>query len=180
MLKTKDFIQKFNQTEEVPEDSLLVTLRCKIIYVNIPNRKRIKTVKEAYDKHPPNKTLLTKVITAFFSLILTLNSFIFNSVIYIIKMGCAMGALCAPSCANLLMVQFKEKHIYQYIKDMAVLHLRYVDDIFIIWNSTKDQLIAFIDKLNKKHKTIKFEYKISLQKISFSDTMVYIYKDGIE
>ena len=101
MLKTKDFIQKFNQTEEVPEENLLVTLRCKIVYVNIPNRKRIKTVKEAYDKHPPNKTLLTKVITAFFSLILTLNSFIFNSVIYYIhtKNGMCNGHLmCSILC----------------------------------------------------------------------------------
>ena len=75
MLKTKDFIQKFNQVEEVPENSLLVTLDVKSLYTNIPNNEGIKAVKEAYDKHP-NKTVLTKVITTFLSLILTLNNFI--------------------------------------------------------------------------------------------------------
>ena len=51
-----------------------------------------------------------------------------------------MGTICAPSYANLFMAQYKEKPMYQYIKDMAPLHLRYIDDIFIIWNGTKEQL----------------------------------------
>ena len=66
----KDFIQKFNQTEEVLEYGLLVTLDVKFLYTNIPNSKGRKAVKEAYDKHP-NKTVSTKVITTFLSLILT-------------------------------------------------------------------------------------------------------------
>ena len=55
---TKDFIQKFNQIEEVPEDSLLVALDVKSLYTNIPNNEGIKAVKETYDKHP-NKTAST-------------------------------------------------------------------------------------------------------------------------
>ena len=66
----KDFIQKFNQTEEVLEYGLLVTLDVKFLYTNISNSKGRKAVKEAYDKHP-NKTVSTKVITTFLSLILT-------------------------------------------------------------------------------------------------------------
>ena len=34
---TKDFIQKLKQIEEIPEDSLLVTLIVKCLYTNIPN-----------------------------------------------------------------------------------------------------------------------------------------------
>ena len=44
---TKDFIQKLNQIEEVPESSLLVTLDVKSSYNNIPNNEGIKAVKEA-------------------------------------------------------------------------------------------------------------------------------------
>ena len=87
-------------------------------------------------------------------------------------MGCAMGTVYAPSYANLFMAQFEEKHIYPYIKDMALLYLRYMDDIFIIWKRTKEQVITFMNELNKKHKTIKFECEISSQKILFLDTMV--------
>ena len=42
----------------------------------------------------------------------------------------------------------------------------------------KEQLITFINKLNKKHKTIKFEYEVSMQKILFLDTTVYKDKDN--
>ena len=63
-----------------------------------------------HDKHP-NKIVLTKAITNFLSLILTLNNFIFNSVNYKQNMGCAMGTVCSPCHVNLFMAQFEEKHI---------------------------------------------------------------------
>ena len=47
------------------------------------------------------------------------------------KMGCAMGTACAPAYANLFMAQLEEKHIYPYIKDVCLLYLRHIDDIFI-------------------------------------------------
>ena len=61
---------------------------------------------------------------------------------------------------------------------MVLLYLRYIDGIFIIWNEKKEQLITFINKLNKKHKKIKFEFEISFQKILSLDTMVYQYKEN--
>ena len=56
-------------------------------------------------------------------------------------MRCAIGTVCASSYANLFMVKFEEKQIYPYIKDVYLLYLRYIDDIFIIWKGTKEQLI---------------------------------------
>ena len=71
-----------------------------------------------------------------------------------------MGTVCAPSYANLFMAQFEEKHIYSYIKDMALLYdERYTDDIFIIWKGAKEQLMTFINELNKKHKTFNLNTK---------------------
>ena len=95
-------------------------------------------VKEACDKHP-NKTVSKKVITTFLSLSLTLHNFIFNSVNYIQKMGCTIGIVCTPCYTNLFAKQYDEKHIYPYIKDVALLYLRYIDDIFIIWKGRKEQ-----------------------------------------
>ena len=87
-------------------------------------------------------------------------------------MGYAIGTVCVPSYANLFMLQFEEKHIYSCIKDMTLLYFRYIDDLLIIWKGTKEQSITSINELNRKHKTIKFEYEISSQKIPFLDTMV--------
>ena len=71
---TTDFFQKLDSVKNVPNDCLLVTLDVKSLYTNIPNDEGIKPAREAYDNHP-NKAVAAKVITTFFSLILTLKNF---------------------------------------------------------------------------------------------------------
>ena len=56
---------------------------------------------------------------------------------------------------------------------MSLLYLRYIDDIFMIWKSTKTELMTFIKELNEKHKTIKFDFQISPRKIAFLDAMLH-------
>ena len=72
-----------------------------------------------------------------------------------------MGTVCAPSYANLFMVQLEEKHIY--MKGFS---------LFIIWKVTKQQLITFINNLNKK-RNLDLNIKISSQKTPFLDTVIY-------
>ena len=74
---TNDFINKINNFA-VPPNSLLVTMDVQSLYTSIPKNEGIASVKKKYD-HYPNKTILTKIITTFLALILTLNNFIFNS-----------------------------------------------------------------------------------------------------
>ena len=87
----------------------------------------------------------------------------------------------APYAINLTLTCLwhnSKKKTYPYIKDTRLLSLRYVDDIFTIWNGTKEQITTFINELNKKHKTIKFEYEISSQIIQFLYKMVYKDKEN--
>ena len=84
-----------------------------------------------------------------------------------------MGTICAPAYANIFMAQFEKQHIYPYIKNKSVLYLRYIDDIFMMWTGTKEELVIFSEKLNSKHKTIKFEHNISNSNILFLDTLIY-------
>ena len=86
-----------------------------------------------------------------------------------------MGTIYAPSYSNIFMENFEAKHIYQYIKEMSLLYLRYIDDIFMIWKGTKAELITFMKKLNEKYKTIKFDFQISPKKIAFLNAMSYKY-----
>ena len=53
--------------------------------------------------------------------------------------------MCSILCQNLY---FEAKHTYPYIKEMSLLYLRYIDDIFMIWKGTKAELIAFITEPN--------------------------------
>ena len=98
---TKDFMTKLNDVRHTSKESLLVTFDFKSLYTNIPNNEGIEAIREAYDKHP-SKTVSTKVIVPFLSLICTLNNYIFNCFICLQVMGYAMGTICAPAYANFL------------------------------------------------------------------------------
>ena len=168
---TNDFTNKINNFP-VPPNSLLVTMDVKSPYTSIPNSEGIASVKKKYDRYL-KKTVPTKIITTFLALILTLN-FIFNSKVYLQIKGCAMGTTCAPLYANIFMSEFKEKYIYPLMKNKSVIYLRYIDDIFIVWIKSESELRKFMNEINQKHQSIKFDFKSSKENIEFLDTLVYI------
>ena len=90
------------------------------------------------------------MIITFLSLILTLNNFVFNPINYLQIMGYAMGTVCAPAYANIFMAQFEKQHIHPYIKNKSILYLRYIDDIFMIWTGTKQELLMFLEKVKQQ------------------------------
>ena len=54
------------------------------------------------------------------------------------------------------MAEFEQKYIYPLIKDKLILFLCY-DDIFMVWTKSKKQLKDFMNELNQKHPSLKFE-----------------------
>ena len=170
---TSDFLRKLNTIKTVPDNSYLVSLDVKSLYTSIPNSEGVKAVKKSFDEFP-RKTVATKVITTFLALILTLNNFVFNCKNYLQTKGCAMGTICAPSYANIFMDHFVKKYIYPFLHGLSLIYLRFIDDIFFIWTGTKENLIEYLEELNQKHDSIKFEYKISKTKLTFLDTEIQI------
>ena len=72
------------------------------------------------------------------------------------------------------MDHFERKYIYPFLEGLSLRCLGFIDDIFFIWTGSKDQLITFLNNLNTKHNSIKFEWKISQSSNPFLDTEVYI------
>ena len=89
-----------------------------------------------------------------------------------------MGTKCAVIYANLFMSHFEETYIYDLIRNKCNFYKRFIDDIFIIWNGTHDELKAFVEQLNKLHPTIKFDAKYLTDSIEFLDTRIYKSTDG--
>ena len=52
--------------------------------------------------------------------------------------------------------------------------MRFIDDILLIWEHGRAELDKFILHLNTVHRTIKFTSEISLNEVSFLDTMVHL------
>ena len=66
------------------------------------------------------------------------------------------------------------RHIFIRISEIkTITYLRYIGDLFFIWKRTKEKLLSFIEDLNKKHPSIKFNFKYSKTEIEVLDTKIY-------
>ena len=82
-------------------------------------------------------------------------------------------SICAPAYTNILKVSFESQYIYTYIKEKVITALRFIDHLFMMWTGTEEELLKFINELNQKHKTIKFDFNYSKTKVEFLDVLVY-------
>ena len=88
-----------------------------------------------------------------------------------------MGTALAPNYANLFMDRFETKALENWpLKQL--LWIRFIDDIFCLWQHGTEQLNKFVKYLNEIHETIKFTHEVSDSHIAFLDTTVKIDTDN--
>ena len=97
-----------------------------------------------------------------------------NNENYVQINGASMGTKCAPTYSSLFMGKFEEIHILPRIKDLILIYVRYIDDIFFIWKGTEQELLKFFSDINLVHPTIKFDYSYSRKSVNFLDSKVSI------
>ena len=111
-------------------------------------------------------------------LVLTKNHFQFNDTDYIQKLGTAMGTRIAPAFAFLFMRKFEKDFLDSY-DVQPLLWLRFLDDIFMIWDDSEKKCFRFLYKLNNFHETIKFTYNYSKTNVIFLDVKIEKTDEGI-
>ena len=57
--------------------------------------------------------------------------------------------------------------------------LRFIDDLFMIWTESKQELLDFMGDLNKSYPSIKFEFTYSQTKHEFQDALIYKVQNGM-
>ena len=67
---------------------------------------------------------------------------------------------------------FEKNYIYHLIQEKCKLYLKYIDDIFLIWTCTLDELNKFIAKINQVHPSIKVDLNYSSNGVDFLDITV--------
>jgi hypothetical protein len=87
--------------------------------------------------------------------------FEFAGEFYLQVNGTAMGTKLAPAYANIFMAYIEKEMQALVDPDTIILWCRFIDDIFVIWNDTKEAFVQFVEKCNKLHKTIKMTHQIS-------------------
>ncbi|KAJ8035661.1 hypothetical protein HOLleu_19406 [Holothuria leucospilota] len=77
-----------------------------------------------------------------------------------------MGTRMAPSYANLFMAEF-ERNLLHSSYHKPSFYVRFIDDIFFIWEKGPDELQNFFQLPNGLHPTIKFTMESSCNNIPF-------------
>ncbi|CAN7945344.1 unnamed protein product [Ixodes hexagonus] len=170
---TTDFLNQINRMNEsdiISEDSILVTIDVNSLYTNIPHDEGLSAIRE-FLSVCPSSLADNDCILRLLELILNYNNFVFYNTHYLQIQGAAMGSKMSPNYANIFMGKFEESFVWSYTKK-PVIYLRYIDDIFIIWNDTEDTLNSFLGYLNGCHRTIKFTCNYSSNVMNFLDVNV--------
>ena len=84
-----------------------------------------------------------------------------------------METICSPFWTN-FMDHFENKFIYTFIKRVSLVYLRFIDDIFFIWTGNKKDFMKFLNELNSKDESIKFEHRISKTNLTLLDNAICI------
>ena len=178
---TTDFLQKLDQLGELPPNCQVVTMDVTSLYTNIPNDEGLRAAlklltlyRPSPDVRPSNLNLVKLL-----EMVLKKNNFQFNRDHYLQIGGTAMGRKAAPGLANCFMGNFEEEFVYKY-RTQPVLYLRFLDDIFLIWQHTDIELDAYAAYLNNCIPSIKFTMEKSKKSVNFLDTIVKIVDNKIE
>ncbi|XP_077137152.1 uncharacterized protein LOC143796543 [Ranitomeya variabilis] len=173
IIDTGDFLSKI---EGIPleSDIWFVTMDIESLHTSIRHDDGIKAVKIFLAMTNHSTESIDFLITLLhFSL--THNYFIFKETIYLQNQGTAMGAAFAPSYANLFLGSW-ERSIF-FTRPIAFIEkilfwTRFIDDIFLLWQGTEQDLLAFLDILNDNKINVKLTCKYSQTNVEFLDVVV--------
>ena len=167
---TPDFIKKI-ENFKLNGDYFLVTMDVTSLYTNIPNHEGLVAVTQTLIRENAQFRANNRSLITLLQHVLHMNNFRFNGENYLQIGGTAMGTRVAPSYANLFMARLEEKLIANCEYTLP-LYLRYIDDIFLIFPYSEQDLTKFMTYMNNAHPTIKFTEEHSRSEIVFLDTVV--------
>jgi hypothetical protein len=163
-------IEQWNQQYgPFPENTKLVTIDVVGLYTNIPHADMKEAIREHYREDGPPAETVVEVADH----VLDNNVFSFEDTYYQQIHGTAMGTPMAPSVANLFMASLEYKLLEQSPVDIQrEFWKRFIDDIFLLWMGTDEELASFMEFINSFHPTIKFTHQSSSEKVSFLDISI--------
>ena len=167
-----DFIEKIKSVKCPSTDIILSSWDIVSLYTNIPHKEGLEAVYAA-TKRQTHCSVKPKVLTELVKIVLKNNTITFAGEYYLQLQGTAMGTRLAPAYANVFMGEL-EKIWHSYVDEKCIIAwYRFIDDIFLIWNSSEEELDKWVQKCNQTHSLIKITYKKSSLETTFLDVTVF-------
>lgn len=159
------------KTLRIPSNSYFFSMDVNSLYTNIDIQAGLNAVKKMFEKYPdprrPDEELLQLL-----EINLTRNDFMFDGQFYLQIKGTAMGKRFAPAYANIFMANWEEE-VFVKCQKKPLYYLRYLDDIWGIWEGSREDFEMFLSVLNAHDPSIKLDSEIHPQSIDFLDTTVF-------
>jgi len=139
---------------EINENHRFITFDIKDLYVNVPVYETLDITKNRLLQN--NDTLIPQHILSLLRVVLTQNYFTFQQKIYQPNQGIAMGSPISSLIAEIFLQQYEDTNIKHLLdtKKLAY-YVRYVDDILIIFDTTKINLHTVNMYISNIHSNIK-------------------------
>ena len=176
------FLSKLNRSLAKDENYELVTFDVESLYTNIDKDVGLKAIRFWMKKHRDkiDPRFSEDFVCDAIRIILENNTFRFDNKSYLQIKGTAMGTKMAPTYANLVLA-YLEEMMYEkmetnleYCNFIKENHLRYLDDCFIVWPTSKWNLDEFERTINNLHPSFKFTRESHHSQIAFLDIIIYI------
>ena len=174
---TTDFI---NKIQDIPwEDGLvLVVLDVANLYTSISHEQGMSACEYFLRSRSLSLYQHNRMIMEFLCFCLTENIFMFGEQLYRQKQETAMGTCFAPSYANLF-VGWWEKQVAwsgrnEKYMDHVMLWCRYIDDLFLVWRGSVEEVKEYILELNNNDLNLRFTSVVSDKCIDYLDVTVLV------
>ena len=170
---TTDFLRKLSGIEQpLPNKAKLFCMDVRALYPSVPRKEAREAAKIALENRK-DKMVKTEDILALLDSVLENNNFAFNGKNYIQTEGTAIGSKLGRNYACTYMGEW-EKKLLETCEKKPSLYLRYIDDIFGIWDGTEEELKLFHKAANSVHSNIEVDLRFSEAKIDFLDVTISI------
>ncbi|CAF1461460.1 unnamed protein product, partial [Rotaria magnacalcarata] len=154
-------LSKYNKKGLLKSTTLFCTFDIRNLYTMLPQEETLDILMTFLHTHGYRKVkgISIDTIKKLASIILKDNVFAYGKKIYKQTTGGAMGSSLTLTLANIFMSKWQTNVVEEQTKT-GEFYGRYIDDIFMTWNRSEEELRKLLDDLNTWHPNIKLDYKI--------------------
>ena len=166
---TDHFLEQL-RSQAFHENCWLVAIDVESLYTNIQPGRGLQALQNVYERsgiNIPNFPQVKKLL----EISLKNNDFKFGDKYFKQIFGCSMGKVFSPTYANIFLADWERDLFYD--SDQIKFYKRFLDDGFMIYQGSMDELLAFLHRVNNHDDSINVTWQISAESNTFCDVTVF-------
>ncbi|KAJ8974279.1 hypothetical protein NQ317_012595 [Molorchus minor] len=167
---SNEFIKKLNNIQ-LQDGEILISFDVCSLFPSVPIPQTLDYLRNLLELNNFSQEVVNEYINLT-KLCMKQYCFQFNNSFFEQHEGTAMGNSLSPFIANLFMSRF-ETDIKEEFEYFPRIWIRYVDDIFAVFDTKVESVDSFISKLNSRFTSVNFTYEIKNNgQLPFLDVLV--------